>query len=123
MTADRATLSAHLTAFRRSLAGVTDVLAIAGTGLCVAADSPRPPDEIDQLAARIHMVNAMASAAAQLFEGAEVLNTAIQGVGGYLALMKVHDGLLLAALGTPSCDIGQVVHDLCLLCDHLAATS
>jgi len=67
------------------------------------------------------MLNALTTAAAQYLGGHGVLNTTVQSSGGYLVTMKVDEQLFVAAFADPSCDIGQVVHELCRLCDHVAA--
>jgi predicted regulator of Ras-like GTPase activity (Roadblock/LC7/MglB family) len=114
-------LSRSLDAFHSGVKGVTDILAVAGGGLCVAANSQLGRDEIDRIAANLSMLDALTTAAAQYLGGQAVLNTAVQSKGGYLVKMKVNEQLFLAAFADPSCDIGQVVQELCRLCDYLAA--
>jgi len=100
---------------------VTDILAVATSGLCVAASSQLPRDEIDRIAANVSMLNALTTPAAQFLGGQAVLNTAIQSKAGYMVMMKVDEQLVLAVFADPSSDIEQVVHELCRLCDYLAA--
>jgi predicted regulator of Ras-like GTPase activity (Roadblock/LC7/MglB family) len=123
VTVEGTGLSRALDAFRDGVTGVTDILAVAGSGLCVAASTPMPQDEIDRLAANLSMLNALTTAAAQYLGGHTVLNTAVRSGNGYMVTMKANEQLILAVLADPSCDIGQAVYELCRLCDHLTATS
>jgi uncharacterized protein len=123
VTVDSTDLSRSLDAFYYGVRGVTDILAVSGSGLCLAASTQLIQDEIDRISANLSMLNALTTAAAQYLGGHAVLNTAVQSKGGYLVTMKVNEHLLLAAFADPSCDIGQVVHELCRLCDYLAMAS
>src|SRR2546421_12044650 len=122
-TVDGTSLSRALDAFHDGVKGVTDVLAVDGSGLCFAASTRRQQDEIDPLAANLSMLNALTTAAARYLGGHTVLNTAVRSGNGYLVTMRANEELLLAVLADPSCDIGQAVYELCRLCDHLTATS
>ena len=121
-TVDIAGLSRSLDAFYDGVKGVTDILAVADNGLCIAASTQLGRDEIDRIAANLSILNALTTTAAQYLGGQAVLNTAVQSKGGYLVTMKVDEQLFLAVFTDPSCDAGQVVHELCRLCDYLAAT-
>jgi len=121
VTGESTGLSRSLDAFLDGVKGVTDVFAVAGNGLCVAANSQLGRDEIDGIAANLSMLNALTTGAARYLGGQGVLNTAVQSKSGYLVTMKVDEQLLVAVLADRSCDIGQVVHELCRLCDHIAA--
>jgi uncharacterized protein len=123
VTVDSTRLSRSLDAFYNGVKGVTDILAVAGSGLCLAAGSQLPHDEIDRIATNLSMLNALTTAAAQYLGGHAVLNTAVQSKGRYLVTMKVDEQFFLAVFADPSCDIGQVVHELSRLCDYLAAAS
>ncbi len=120
VTVDSTGLSRSLGAFYNGVKGVTDILAVAGSGLCLAAITQLQQDEVDRIAANLSMLNALTTAAAQYLGGHAVLNTAVQSKGGYLVTMKVNEQLFLAVFADPSCDIGQIVHELCRLCEYLA---
>jgi predicted regulator of Ras-like GTPase activity (Roadblock/LC7/MglB family) len=122
-TVDGTGLSRALDAFHDGVRGVSDVLAVDGSGLCLAASTRRQQDEIDPLAANLSMLNALTTAAAGYLGGHTVLNTAVRSGNGYLVTMRANTQLLLAVLADSSCDIGQVVHELCRLCDYLATAS
>jgi predicted regulator of Ras-like GTPase activity (Roadblock/LC7/MglB family) len=115
-------LSRALDVFSKGVKGVTDVLAVATNGLCMAASSQLVQDEIDRVAANLSMLYALTAGAAQYLGGRTILNTAVQSKTGYLVTMNVDELLLVAVFADQSCDIGEVVHELCRLCDHIAAT-
>ncbi len=123
MTVDRTGLSRSLDAFRNGVEGVTGILAVAASGVCLAASIQLTQDEIDRVAAGLSMLNALTTTAAKYLGGRAVLNTAVRGKGGYLIIMKVNEQLFLASLADPSCEIGRVVQELCRLCDHLATAA
>jgi predicted regulator of Ras-like GTPase activity (Roadblock/LC7/MglB family) len=123
MTLDSTGLSRSLDAFYNGVKGVTDILAVAGSGLCIAASTQRPQDEIDRIAGNLSMLNALTAAAAQYLGGHAVLNTAVQSNSGYLVTMKVDEQFFLVVFADPSCNVGQIVLELCRLCDHLAMVS
>lgn len=62
-----AELGASRAAFRCCVAGVTDIVAESGSGLCLAAESRCPGDQIDHLAATIYIMTSIVSTAAHLF--------------------------------------------------------
>ena len=116
-------LHAALDAFRHAVAGVSDVIAVAGSGLLRAASSPQARDRLEHLAATVYQLNALVRASAQILGGSTVLHTTTQRHDGYQVLMTATDDLHLLVLADASCDIGTVVHDLCLLCDDLTTTT
>jgi predicted regulator of Ras-like GTPase activity (Roadblock/LC7/MglB family) len=122
VTGDNSGLGRSLDAFSNGVEGVTDILSIADDGRCVAASSRLGRDEIDQLAANLSMLNALTTGAARYMGGRAVLNTAVQSKTGYLVSMKVDEHLIVAVRADRACDVGHVVHELCRLCDHIAAT-
>jgi predicted regulator of Ras-like GTPase activity (Roadblock/LC7/MglB family) len=119
---ESAYLGRSLEAFLNEVNGVTDVVIVAGNGLCVAAISERLPDDIDRMAANLSMLRALTTGAAEYLGGHTVLNTAVQSKNGYLATMNADEHLLVAVLADRSCDIDQVVYGLSRLCDRIAAT-
>src|SRR5205814_5670450 len=58
-TVDTSGLSRALAAFHNRNVGVTDILAVAGSGLCLAATTRRQQDEVDRLAANLFMLDAL----------------------------------------------------------------
>ena len=62
----------------------------------------------------------LASGAAQLFEGGQVLQSVVEMQNGYLLLMRVGDGSHLATLAVASCDIGQIGYEMAVLVERVS---
>src|SRR5438045_41918 len=88
---ESADLGRSLDAFLNEVKGVTDIVIVAGDGLCVAASSQLLPDDIDRMAAILSMLRALAKGAGQYLGGHTVLNIAVQSKSGYLATMNVDE--------------------------------
>jgi predicted regulator of Ras-like GTPase activity (Roadblock/LC7/MglB family) len=76
-------------------------------------------DDDDQLAAVASGLASLATGAAQLFDGGQVLQSVVELQNGYLVLMRVGDGSNLAVLASTSCDIGQVGYEMALLAERV----
>ena len=61
----------------------------------------------------------LASGAAQLLEGGQVLQSVVEMQNGYLLLMQVGDGSHLATLAATSCDIGQIGYEMAVLVERV----
>ena len=61
----------------------------------------------------------LATGAAQLFEGGQVLQSVVEMQNGYLLLMRVGDGSHLATLAVTSCDIGQIGYEMAILVERV----
>src|SRR5580693_6246782 len=61
----------------------------------------------------------LATGAAQLFEGGQVLQSVVEMENGYLLLMRVGDGSHLATLAPTSCDIGQIGYEMAILVERV----
>ncbi|ETB55785.1 hypothetical protein O981_01645 [Mycobacterium avium 10-5560] len=61
----------------------------------------------------------LATGAAQLFEGGQVLQSVVEMSNGYLLLMQVGDGSHLATLAAASCDIGQIGYEMAVLVEQV----
>ncbi|EUA92158.1 roadblock/LC7 domain protein [Mycobacterium ulcerans str. Harvey] len=90
-------------------------------GLPVAASEYLPRERADQLAAVASGLSSLASGAAQLFEGGQVLQSVVEMQNGFLLLMRVGDGSHLAALAVTGCDIGQIGYEMALLAERVGS--
>jgi predicted regulator of Ras-like GTPase activity (Roadblock/LC7/MglB family) len=71
------------------------------------------------LAAVASGLASLATGAAQLFEGGQVLQSVVEMQNGYLLLMRVGDGSHLATLAVTSCDIGQIGYEMAILVERV----
>ena len=108
-----------VTRFVREVPGVAHALLVSVDGLPVAASEHLQREQADQLAAVASGLASLATGAAQLFDGGQVLQSVVELQNGYLVLMRVGDGSNLAVLASTSCDIGQVGYEMALLAERV----
>src|SRR5579884_298370 len=108
-----------LSNFAREVPGVSHAVLVSVDGLLMAASEHLPRERADQLAAVASGLASLATGAAQLFEGGQVLQSVVEMQNGYLLLMRVGDGSHLATLATPSCDIGQIGYEMAVLVERV----
>jgi predicted regulator of Ras-like GTPase activity (Roadblock/LC7/MglB family) len=119
MNAPGSTLDWLVTKFAREVPGVAHALLVSVDGLAIAASEQLPRERADQLAAVSSGLASLATGAAQLFEGGQVLQSVVEMQNGYLLLMRVGDGSHLATLAMPSCDIGQIGYEMAILVERV----
>ena len=107
--------------FARDVPGVSHAVLVSADGLLVAASEHLPPERADQLAAVSSGLASLSTGAAQLFEGGQVLQSVVEMQNGYLLLMRVGDGSLLATLASTSGDIGQIGYEMAILVERVGA--
>jgi predicted regulator of Ras-like GTPase activity (Roadblock/LC7/MglB family) len=105
--------------FAREVPGVSHAVLVSVDGLLMAASEHLPQERADQLAAVSSGLASLASGAAQLFEGGQVLQSVVEMENGYLLLMRVGDGSHLATLAATSCDIGQIGYEMAVLVERV----
>jgi len=105
--------------FAREVPGVSHAVLVSVDGLLIAASEHLPQERADQLAAVSSGLASLATGAAQLFDGGEVLQSVVEMENGYLLLMRVGDGSHLATLAATSCDIGQIGYEMAVLVERV----
>jgi predicted regulator of Ras-like GTPase activity (Roadblock/LC7/MglB family) len=105
--------------FAREVPGVAHAVLVSVDGLLVAASEHLPAERADQLAAVSSGLASLATGAAQLFEGGQVLQSVVEMQNGYLLVMGVGDGSHLATLAATSCDIGQIGYEMAVLVERV----
>src|SRR5258705_126210 len=103
----------------REVARGAHALLVSVDGLPVAASEHLPRERADQLAAVASGLASLATGAAQLLEGGQVLQSVVEMQNGFLLLMRVGDGSHLATLAMPSCDIGQIGYEMAILVERV----
>ena len=107
--------------FAREVPGVSHAILVSVDGLLVASSEHLPRERADQLAAVSSGLASLASGAAQLFQGGQVLQSVVEMEHGYMLLMQVGDGSHLAALASRSCDIGQIGYEMAVLVERVGS--
>src|SRR6201995_3640018 len=105
--------------FAREVPGVSHAVLVSVDGRRIAPSEHLPQERADQLAAVSSGLASLATGAAQLFDGGEVLQSVVEMENGYLLLMRVGDGANLATLATRSCDIGQIGSEMAVLVERV----
>jgi uncharacterized protein len=117
------TLDWLVSKFARDVPGVAHALLVSVDGLPVAASERLPRERADQLAAVASGLASLATGAAQLFEGGQVLQSVVEMQQGYLLLMRVGDGSHLATLAVAACDIGQIGYEMAMLVEQVGGVA
>jgi predicted regulator of Ras-like GTPase activity (Roadblock/LC7/MglB family) len=94
---------AELTGLRSAVSGVEGCVVATSDGLLVA--HVLPEDEQSQVAALIATMTAVARQAVLITGRGGLLEAAIRGTSGYLAVYAVGDSAVLAVLGRPNLNI------------------
>ncbi len=105
--------------FAREVPGVSHAVLVSVDGLLIAASEQLPRERAEQLAAVTSGLASLATGAAQLFEGGQVLQSVVEMANGYLLVMRVGDGSQLATLAAPNCDIGQIGYEMAVLVERV----
>lgn len=119
MSAAAAQLDWLLTDFAERVPGVSNAAVVSSDGLPLAASEALPRDAADKIAAIASGLASLTNGAARAFRAGRVIQTIIEMERGFLFLIGVSDGSLIAALTSPSADLGLVGHELVLLVDRV----
>jgi predicted regulator of Ras-like GTPase activity (Roadblock/LC7/MglB family) len=77
-----------------------------------------PRDRADQLAAVASGLSSLTQGAARIFEGGAVTQTVVEMVRGFLFVMAISDGSVLAVLASSDCDMGLIGYEMALLVER-----
>jgi predicted regulator of Ras-like GTPase activity (Roadblock/LC7/MglB family) len=77
-----------------------------------------PRDRADQLAAVASGLLSLTQGASRVFEGGQVTQTVVEMERGFLLVMAISDGSILAVLSAPDSDLGLVGYEMALLVER-----
>jgi len=100
----------ELSTLRSAVRGVEGCVVATSDGLLVAHVLPEPEQEQSQVAALISTLTAVARQAILITGRGELLEAAILGTSGYVAVYAVGDSAVLAVLGRPNLNIALLQH-------------
>lgn len=106
-----------VTDFVHRVAGVAHAVIVEPDGRMRAGSQRLPQDRAEQLGSVAARLMRLAGEAATSFKGGAVTQTVVEMELGYLFLMSISDGSLLAALASPRCDLGEVAYEMTTLVD------
>lgn len=119
MSSPAAQLDWLLTDFANRVSGVSNAAVVSSDGLPLAASEDLPRDAADKIAAIASGLASLTNGAARAFRAGRVIQTIVEMERGFLFLVGVSDGSLIAALTAPSADLGLIGHELVLLVDRV----
>lgn len=105
----------------RSVAGARFGLLVSSDGLLMAVSAQLDRTTGDQLAAVVSGISGLARGAARMIGGATVSQAVIEYDAGFLVLMTVSDGSILALGADLSADVGAVGYEMAVLAEGAQA--
>lgn len=102
--------------FAERVAGVVHTVVVSSDGLLVAASDRLPRDSADQFAAVTSSLVSVTKSAATLFDGDSVRQTVVEMGRGFLLVMPIRDGSILASLTAAGADVGVAGYEMAKLC-------
>jgi hypothetical protein len=107
-----------ITNFVDRVPGVAHTVVVSSDGLLLAVSNGFPRDRADQLAAVASGLSSLTMGAARIFEGGSVTQTVVEMVRGFLFVMAISDGSVLAVLASSDCDMGLIGYEMALLVER-----
>src|ERR687898_1808305 len=101
--------------FARRTPGVAHAMVVSADGLPVAVSERLDRPKADQLAAIASGLASLTEGASRCFDGGLVTQTVVEMDRGFLFVMSISDGSLLAVLATSSCNVGVVAYEMTVL--------
>ncbi|BDZ42358.1 dynein regulation protein LC7 [Paraoerskovia sediminicola] len=108
--------------FVRTVPGSRHTLVVSADGLLMAMSDRLDRTSGDQLAAIVSGLSSLTRGAARQINGGDVRQAIVEMDQGYLFLMNVSNGSVLAVVAEPGCDIGLVGYEMALLVSRTEAT-
>jgi uncharacterized protein len=101
--------------FAKATPGVAHAMVVSADGLPVAVSERLDRPRADQLGAIASGLASLTLGASRLFEGGQVTQTVVEMDRGFLFVMSISDGSLLAVLATSNCNVGVVAYEMTVL--------
>ena len=101
--------------FVRKVPGVAHAIVVSSDGLLTAVSERLDRTRADQLAAVASGLVSLTKGASRAFGGGAVNQVAVEMELGFLLVMRVGDGSALAALASPSIDLGLVAYEMAVV--------
>ena len=101
--------------FANHTPGVAHAMVVSADGLPVAVSERLDRPRADQLAAIASGLASLTLGASRCFEGGQVTQTVVEMDRGFLFVMSISDGSLLAVLASSNCNVGVVAYEMAVL--------
>jgi len=101
--------------FVKKVPGVIHTIVVSADGLPMAVSEDLERATADQLAAVASGLSSLTQGAARYFGGGRVNQTVVEMEQGFLFVMAISDGSILAVLASLTCDIGLIGYEMAML--------
>ena len=101
-----------ITNFVDRVPGVAHTVVVSSDGLLLAVSNGFPRDRADQLAAVASGLSSLTQGAARIFEGGAVTQTVVEMARGFVYVMAISDGSVMATLASPESDMGLIGYEM-----------
>ena len=91
---------------------------VSSDGLPLATSAGFPHERADQLAAITSGLASLTQGGSRVFDGGEVVQTAVEMQHGLLVVMAISNGASLAVLAAPTCDPGLIAYEMTMLAER-----
>ncbi|GAA1983082.1 roadblock/LC7 domain-containing protein [Isoptericola halotolerans] len=108
--------------FVRTVPGSRHTLVVSADGLLMAMSDHLDRTSGDQLAAIVSGMSSLTRGAARQLNGGNVRQSIVEMDNGYLFLMNVSNGSVLAVVAEANCDIGLIGYEMALLVSRTETT-
>ncbi len=104
--------------FASNTLGVAEAIAVSSDGLLLACSDESLRDQAEQFAAIASGLNSLSRGASHCFNYDGVEQIVVEMGRGFLFVMAISDGSVLAVLADKGCDVGLVGYEMALLVDR-----
>jgi predicted regulator of Ras-like GTPase activity (Roadblock/LC7/MglB family) len=108
--------------FVRTAPGTRHTLVVSADGLLMAMSDQLDRTGGDQLAAIVSGLSSLTRGASRQLDGGNVRQAIVEMDNGFLFLMNVSNGSVLAVVAESSCDIGLIGYEMAMLVSRTEAT-
>lgn len=108
--------------FVRTVPGTRHTLVVSADGLLMAMSDNLDRTSGDQLAAIVSGMSSLTRGASRQLNGGAVRQSIIEMDNGFLFLMNVSNGSVLAAVADSTCDVGLIGYEMAMLVSRTEAT-
>lgn len=115
LTVDTRSLSWLVTSFCRKVPGVANALVVSSDGLPLAMSEHLGAAGADQLSAIASGIASLTAGAARCLDAGAVRQSIVEMEHGFLFVMTISDGSVLAVLTSSEADLGLVAYEMALL--------
>ena len=112
MSQEAESLNWLISNFVERVPGVAHTIVVSSDGLLIASSKGLTRDRADQLAAVASGLASLTQGSARIFEGGAVTQTVVEMARGFLYVMAISDGSVMATLPATESDMGLIGYEM-----------